>query len=264
MRIAIIGCGNMGAAFARRLSKSHDLFLFDHAAEKAKKLAREKYGQAVDSMGQAIHKADAVILAIKPQNLEEAALAIKKELKKGQILISMLGGVPLLVLKKYFPANPVVRIMPNLGVLMGKGAIGVAVEEPLNDKVKKELIKLFEELGKVYWIPEGKMDAFTSLAGSGPAFIFVLIEAMVESGIAMGFTSDEATEIVYQMLHSSLGLLEYTHKHPAELKWQVTSPGGTTIAGLQKMEQFAVRNGVMQTFLAAYEKSKQFASTSGN
>jgi pyrroline-5-carboxylate reductase len=101
------------------------------------------------------------------------------------------------------------------------------------------------------------MDAFTSLASSGPAFIFIIVEAMVDAGIGMGFNAKDAQALVQQMMKGSLTLLEKTSKHPGELKWQVASPEGTTIAGLKKMEEEGVRAGIINTFFAAYERAKQ-------
>jgi pyrroline-5-carboxylate reductase len=97
------------------------------------------------------------------------------------------------------------------------------------------------------------------LTGSGPAFFFVMIEAMIDAGIAMGFSAIDARDLIHQMLQGSLTLLEKTSKHPGELKWQITSPQGTTIAGLKKLEESALRGGIMNTFLAAYDRANQLS-----
>jgi pyrroline-5-carboxylate reductase len=149
--------------------------------------------------------------------------------------------------------------MPNLALNCGESAIGLTTEDSFSKLELNEINSLCEYLGKSYWIPESKFNAFTSLGGSGTAFIFALIESMVEAGISMGFSAAEAQDIVQQTIKGSLALLDNTQKHPAELKWQVTSPGGTTIAGLRKFEEFGVRAGVMNTFLAAYQHAKDLS-----
>jgi pyrroline-5-carboxylate reductase len=106
---------------------------------------------------------------------------------------------------------------------------------------------------------EDKINALTALTGSGPAFFFAMVEAMVDAGIAMGFTAHTAQDLIYQMLQGSLTLLEKTSKHPGELKWQIVSPQGTTIAGLKTLEELAIRGGVMNTFLSAYDRANKLS-----
>jgi pyrroline-5-carboxylate reductase len=137
--------------------------------------------------------------------------------------------------------------------------IGLSADETIQEKDKERVTTTFASLGKICWLPENKIDGLSALTGSGPAFFFVMVEAMVDAGIAMGFAAKEAKGLVYQMLQGSLALLEKTDKHPGELKWQITSPQGTTIAGLQKLEELAVRGGIMNAFLATYDRAKKMS-----
>ena len=260
MQIAIIGCGNMGTALARRLSQTHTLFLYDRHAERAQHLAREGHGTACGEMREALTSADVVILAVKPQNMQEAASSMGSDLRDNQILVSLLAGTPIAAFRHHFPVASIVRMMPNLALIHGEGVIALSSDENTNTASKEPLTQAFALLGKVHWLPEGKMDALTALASSGPAFFFVMVEAMIEAGIAMGFTAKEAQGLVYQMLRGSLTLLENTHKHPGELKWQIASPQGTTIAGLKRLEELALRGAILGTFLAAYERAAQLSS----
>lgn len=260
MRVAIIGCGNMGSSLAARLSKTHQLCFYDHHIEKAEKLELEGYGKARKGITEAADHAELVILAVKPQNMKEVGHAIGKELKKEQVVISLLAGTSIEILKGFFPAASIVRMMPNLALIFGEGVIGLSSDKSLPQKIKDDLANTFELLGKIIWLPEDKINALTALTGSGPAFFFAMVEAMVDAGIAMGFTARHSQELIYQMLRGSLALLEKTSKHPGELKWQIASPQGTTIAGLKTMEEQAVRGAIMNTFLSAFDRANELSS----
>ncbi len=255
-RIAIIGCGNMGEALAKRLSPFYPLFFYDKNRKKAEHLAHENHGQACSTVKEATQSAKAVILAIKPQSLKESASAISSELKEGQMIISILAGTSLSVLRRYFPHCSILRMMPNLALLYGEGIIGVTSDATVQ---REEWSKLFEHLGKVLWLPEEKMDAFTALTSSGPAFFFVLLEAMVQAGVKMGFSSQDSGDLVGQMIRGSLVLLEKSQKHPLELIRKIASPQGTTMAGLQKLEESAVSDGIIEAFMAAYARARELS-----
>lgn len=259
MRGAIIGCGNMGSALAGRLSKTHQLYFYDHHIENAEKLEQKGYGKACRDIKEATDRAELVILAVKPQNVKEVGNSIGKKLKKAQLVVSLLSGTPIALLRSFFPNSRIVRMMPNLALIYGEGVIGLCSDENSPDQSKEDLTKAFESLGKIYWLPEDKINALTALTGSGPAFFFAMVEAMVDAGIAMGFTARNAQDLICQMLHGSLTLLEKTSKHPGELKWQITSPEGTTIAGLKTLEELAVRGGIMNTFLSAYNRANKLS-----
>jgi len=250
----------MGSGLAQRLSETNQIHLYDHNHEKANKLEEAGYGKAFDHISEALRHSEMVILAIKPQNLKEAADLIGKNLKENQILVSLLSGTSLEVLKNFFPKVKIVRMMPNLALIYGKGVIGLTCDSHFPKSDKELLSKSIESLGKLIWLPESKIDGLTALAGSGPGFFLVMFEAMVEAGIAMGFTPKDAQDLVHQMILGSLTLLEKSGKHPAELKWQITSPAGTTIAGLKKLEEEALRGSIINTFLACHERAHQLSS----
>jgi pyrroline-5-carboxylate reductase len=175
------------------------------------------------------------------------------------MVVSLLAGTTIETLRQYFPAVKIVRMMPNLPLVYGEGVIGLSLIKKIENEDKKHLTEIFESLGKIYWLSEEKIDALTALAGSGPAFFFAMVEAMIDAGIAMGFSASDAQSLIYQMLRGSLTLLEKTSKHPGELKWQIASPQGTTIAGLKRLEELALRGGIMNTFLAAYDRANKLS-----
>lgn len=255
MKIAIIGCGVMGKALAKILSLEHNVFLYDHRLEKRQSLEKLGYGKACTDLTEALKDVDCVILAIKPQSLNALTEVFPHDLCP-PILISLLAGISIDHLKKHFTACHLIRMMPNLAMTYGKGLIGLSTPETLPQTTKDLINQLCQPLGMVYWLPESKLNAFTSLASSGPGFVFVLIEAMIDAGIAMGFNAQDSQAIVQQMLVGSLHVLEQSKKHPGELKWQVASPGGTTIAGLRKLEEEGIRGKLINTFLAALERAQ--------
>lgn len=247
----------MGSGIARRLANENQLALYDVDAQQVHELANELKAHHCKTGEEAIAASDIIILAVKPQNLKDIA-ALK--FKPKQLLISILAGTNIQTLKGIFPSVGIVRLMPNLAVSYGEGIIGAADSAELSSEIKNTVSEICKPLGNIFWLEESKIDALTSIGGSGPAFALVIIEAMIDASIAMGFKPEQGRQFVLQMLSGTLTMLNETGKHPAELRWQVTSPGGTTIAGLKRMEEEKVRSGVINTFLAAYERAKQISS----
>lgn len=260
MKIGIIGCGTMGSGIAQRLGLQHTLAIYDRDEDWINELSRITGAKACKSIAEVFQSSDVIILAVKPQNLLTVSKDAKQNLSKDKLVISMLAGTTISTLKQQFGHTPILRMMPNLAAIFGKGVIGLVENKDLSAKMKKNVEKMCEELGSVYWLPEDKIDALTALTGSGPAFTFVIIESMVDAAIAMGFGPEEAQKFILEMLEGSIDILRTTDKHPAQLKWQVTSPAGTTIAGIKKMEEAGVRQGIINTFLATYQRAKELAN----
>lgn len=261
MRIAIIGCGNMGTGLAELLSPFHHILLHDRDWVWTQELSHQIKGQACQHLHEAVEQAEVIFLAIKPQNLKEVALSMATFLKDEHVIISLLAGTPIAVLKYYFPNTLLIRTMPNLAMRYGAGITGIVDSKDFSADFKNKLEELLKPLGMIYWIKENKIDALTSLAGSGPAFILTLIEAMIEAGISMGLQAKNAEVLILQMIQGSLALIQNTGKHPAELKRQIASPNGTTIAGLRVLEKENLRSGMIETFLAAYQHALEISKS---
>lgn len=255
MRIGVIGCGTMGSAFAQILSKKHTLFLSSRNNEKIKILS-EEIGATISDSITVCEKADLIILCVKPKDIDELAKQISKSCA-GKIVISLLAGVRLATLESLFPKAQLIRLMPNLPIICGEGVLGIV--DPVDHMLRKTMIDLFDGMGLVYFLPETKMDAFTALCGSSPAFILLMMEAMMEGAVAFGFALTDARQLILQSFKGAVALLEDTQTYPSELKMKIASPGGTTIAGLQEMELRGIRAGLIQTLFACYHKSCELA-----
>lgn len=257
MKIGIIGCGTMGGGMAQRLSPEHSLFLYDRNHVKTKDLESKGYGKSSASLNELLSSVEMVILSVKPQSLGNISEEMRGKLFPHQLLVSLLAGTTTDQLKKLMDHHKVLAMMPNLALLYGESSIGLTSSDGFTDEDTQNILDLCRPLGKIYWLEEKKMNAFAALAGSGPAFIFSLIESMVQAGIEMGFTSKDSQEIACQMIKGSLALLEQGKEPLGELKWKITSPQGTTIAGLRSFEERGVRAGLIHTFLSTYERGKE-------
>ncbi len=247
----------MGTAFARHFARKQQLLLCDHDPARAAQLAKELKGKACKTAKEAAKEADLVFLAMKPTDLAVAIKDLKGGITKQQLIVSILAGTSLATLKKGFPSNPILRVMPNLAITCGAGVLGLVEDSLITAPLRKNIETIFSGVGLVVWLQESKIDAFAALAGSGPAFIFVLVEAMIDSGVLLGFSHQESREFALQTILGSVELLQKTGKTPSELKWQVASPKGMTIAGLKALEKGSFRNAIMSAFSAAYERSKE-------
>lgn len=256
--MGVIGCGAMGSSLAKQLSKSHPVSVYDRYPEKLSWHKDFPQIKICQSPQEAIAHADLVLLLVKPHDLKSAADQLKGHLHPPQILVSGLAGTSVAHLKEAFgEKHQIVRMMPNLAVEFGQGVVGLAEKPDIDAEVKKRLASAFASLGTILWLPEDRIDALAALASSGPAFILIFIEAMMDAGIALGLSSSDARQIALQTMQGTVALAEHSGKHPGELRWQVSSPAGMTIAGTIALEEASVRSGIIKTFLAAHRKSKE-------
>jgi len=256
--IAVIGCGTMGSGLAKALAPHHKIKLCDKHHEKAQAVAKEINAEANKDVADAVKDADLILLAVKPQDLSHIAKQLHGKLRQDQKLASILSGTTLEMLRRHFGDVVLLRMMPNIPCFFGEGIVGLVDSEQLSPKVKRECEAVFKTLGQIHWMEESKIDALTALGGSGPAFAFMIIESMVDAGIALGLQQKQAQDIAEQMFLGAITTLRKTGKHPGQLKWEVTSPGGCTIAGVKTMEDESVRSGIINTFLSTYERIKDF------
>jgi len=263
--LGVIGVGNMGAALVRGLARSGALpadriVVYDPAVEKAEVLARE-VGVAQAEGPQALaEESDYVSLVTKPGIITVVAREIAPALTDEHVVITFAAGVRLRQLAQAITtAKPgLIRVMPNTPALVGEGAFSVSAGEVSPERLA-EVVRWLGAVGKVVRVDEGAMDAATGLAGSGPAFVFVLIEALADGGVAAGLSRDAALQLAAQTVLGAAKMVLEVGKHPAELKDMVASPAGTTVAGLATLEQAGFRGALMSAVIAAARRSRELS-----
>ncbi|WP_176138286.1 pyrroline-5-carboxylate reductase [Mycobacterium sp. D16Q16] len=292
-RIAIIGGGNIGEALISGLLRAgrqaKDIVVSEKVPARAKALA-EAYSIRVSEVADAVEGADFIVVAVKPSDVESAtseiAVALAKldaegdERETEQVLVSVAAGVSAGFFESKLAAGaPVVRVMPNAPMLVGAGVSAIAKGRFATDEQLSAVAELLESVGSVIKVAESQMDTVTALSGSGPAYFFLLVEALVDAGVASGLTRPVATDLVIQtMAGSAAMLLERAetdeNRAPglqtrtevdttaAELRATITSPGGTTAAALRELERGGLRASVYAAVEAAKTRSEQLGITS--
>jgi len=259
--ISCIGSGNMGFALMNS-AKGADIYITDADFEKAKTAAASLEAKVLTTNVEAVEKGDIIFLAVKPQVLQqvlaEISPIVNKKLNSGnvQVFVSMAAGWSIAKIQEVIGAKtPVVRIMPNTPALIGKGMIAMATSPEVSMQHLAELEIILGGAGIVDKVDERYMDAVTGLSGSGPAFVYLFIEALADGGVLAGLPRDKALRYAAQTVLGSAAMVQETGKHPGELKDMVTSPGGTTIAGVAALEEGAFRSTVIKAVEAAWKRS---------
>lgn len=212
-----------------------------------------------------VWQAPVVLLAVKPQQLQAAAAAAGDAALKGPggpepgLLISVLAGVTLQRLQSHFPGWRCVRAVPNTPALVRAGLTGFAFDEGVSDGQRNWVRELFSLVGEVHELPEPQLDAFLALTSSGPAFVALVAEAMADGAVASGLPRQLAHQLAHRTLAGTAALLQGQALHPAALKDMVSSPGGTTIAGIRELERAGLRSALIEAVVAAAERSRQLA-----
>ena len=265
-RIAFLGAGRMASAMVGGiLSKGvrpADLACTSGPDDTARQLSAKTGITAEDNLAKLLSNADAVVLACKPQQLAslDARLA---ELTAGKLVLSILAGKRLGTLAKTFPkARNLVRVMPNTPGQIGAGVSGWCSLQPLASADQKIVDLILGALGKMVGLREDQLDAVTGLSGSGPAYVFEFAAALREGGISVGLDRDTAKLLAYETILGAAKLLVQSPEEAEELRNQVTSPNGTTYAGLKRMEAHNFRAVIAETILAATKRSEELSKDS--
>lgn len=259
-KILVIGSGKMGTSILRGLAgaeNSWTIFATDRHQAKLEQLSQEKKVTIKTIEEASSDRFDILILAVKPQDLEAVGGTFKKSLQKGGLLISILAGATIADIRKFFSTKEaVVRAMPNIAALVHEAATVLSADADLKDDVMKHAEDIFETLGTVHWTKESLMDAVTGLSGSGPAYIYMVIEALADGGVKMGIPRRMALDLAVQTLLGAGKLVKESGTHPAILKEEVTTPGGTTIHAIQDLEERGLRAMLMSAVEKATHRSK--------
>ncbi len=207
--------------------------------------------------GQAIERADIVLLAVKPQQLTEVAEEIRTTLTARHLVVSIAAGVPMAKLCAWFGTERVVRVMPNTPCLVGKGVSAFSLGPLATPEDAQIVERMMGSVGLALRVDERLLDCVTGLSGSGPAYVYLLIEALADGGVRVGLPRQTALALAAHTLRGAAEMVLAEGEHPAVLKDRVTSPGGTTIAGLQVLEQRGVRAAMMAAVVAATERARE-------
>jgi pyrroline-5-carboxylate reductase len=259
VKLGVIGGGVMGTAIVSRLIElgtyqSADILISEPTIAQRESLQRE-YGVQVTGDNQLAATAPVLLLAIKPQIFGKVAAELVQP-HPHQLVISILAGVSIAQLERAFPDRAVVRAMPNTPATVGMGVTAIAAGKHVQVAQLELADRLFRAVGEVVIVAESLMDAVTGLSGSGPAYVAIAIEALADGGVAAGLPRGIAEKLALQTVLGTAQLLNESKLHPAQLKDRVTSPGGTTIAGVAKLEQAGFRSALIEAVIAAAQRSQ--------
>ena len=267
LTIGFLGAGKMATALAKGFVQAglvtgkqiiaSDLYEGARAA-----FAQEVGAKVTASNADVVKFAQILILAVKPDQVAGVLAEIRASFTPDHLLVSIAAGVPLAKLEAGLSANAkIVRVMPNTPALVGASASAYAPGKTATPADAALVQKLLSAVGVAYPVKESLLDAVTGLSGSGPAYVYLFIEALSDGGVAAGLPRDVATKLAAQTVLGAAKMVLETGQHPGALKDQVTSPGGTTIEGLHELEKGRLRGTVMSAVRAATEKSKKLGQT---
>jgi len=267
-KIGVIGAGKIGAAIARGVIRAglatKDQVLASDVSEALRQSISQELGvKATDDNRKVADFADIVILAVKPQIVDPVAKEIAGKLGEAKLLVSVAAGVPLSRLESHLTQGArVVRVMPNIPCVVGAGAAGFAGGAHATAADLEKVAAILNSFGIGLPVEEKYLDAVTGLSGSGPAYVFLFIEALADGGVQVGLSRDVALKLALQTVYGAAKMALESTKHLGELKDEVTSPGGTTIAGLHALEQKGFKGTVMDAVLSATKRSQELGKGS--
>jgi len=255
--LSVIGAGKIGSAIIRALKEccGDNIKIIatgrrNETLENTKKLGVI----ATRDNREAVKEADIVVLSVKPHHFPEVIRQTGRDIWEGKLVISVMAGVKVKTLATAMPGAEIYRAMTNINVLVRRASTAIAI--PGNNSENKLVVEeLFKCMGEVYWVPEEYLDVWTSLVGSGPAFIAEIVDALVLGAMASGMPRDIAYKSILDVLEGTAILLRNVDKHPATIRDEVITPAGTTIRGVMVMESEGVKAALMKTIEATYKRS---------
>ncbi|MCY7335246.1 MAG: pyrroline-5-carboxylate reductase [Chamaesiphon sp.] len=260
VKLGVIGGGVMGSAIVSRLLtqgtyQTTDIIISEPTLSQQASL-HQQYGVDVTGDNNLAAMAPVLLLAIKPQIFERVVADLTQP-NSSQLVISILAGVSIAQLERAFPDRAVIRAMPNTPATVGMGITAISASQHVQPQHLDLATQIFQAVGEVVTVPESLMDAVTGLSGSGPAYVAIAIEALADGGVAAGLPRPIADRLALQTVLGTAQLIKESNLHPAQLKDRVTSPGGTTIAGIVKLEQSGFRSALIEAVIAAANRSQE-------
>ncbi|MHA1731357.1 MAG: pyrroline-5-carboxylate reductase [Promethearchaeota archaeon] len=263
IRLGILGVGNMGSAIASGILGTgvvpdSEIRMYDVDSEKLENFTKNTNAMACVSEVELVENSDLVILAIKPQVASSVLEKISGGFTGEHVILSIMAGIPISFIRARVPAvGSIIRVMPNTPLLVGEGMTCLSFEEKVPPQARKLAMEIFSQLGKALELEEKYLDAVTALSGSGPAYVLAFLEALADGGLKVGLSKTTALELAAQTVLGTIKLYLERGLHPAQLRDVVTSPGGTTIAGLHELERGKFKASVMDAVESATKRSKE-------
>lgn len=262
--IAVLGTGKIGEALLSGLLDAgrspDDLMFTERYPDRAAELEQTYRVRAVDN-ATAAGKADVLIVAVKPQDIDPLLADLAGLIRPSTLVVSLCAGLPTALYERRLPDGvPVVRVMPNIPMLVGEAMSAISAGRFAADAHLQLTEELLGSVGKVVRVPESQQDAVTALSGSGPAYFFYLVEAMIDAGILLGLPRPMVTELITQSAVGAARMLRETGEHPVLLREAVTSPGGTTIMAIRELERHGVRAAILAAIEAARDRSVELGA----
>jgi pyrroline-5-carboxylate reductase len=258
-RIAVLGAGTIGEALLAGLLAAGrspaDLAFTERHPERAHELS-ERLGVDALDVPTAAERSDVLVVAVKPQDIDPLLVELAAAVRPGTLVVSLCAGLPTSLYERALPAGtPVVRVMPNTPMLVGEAMSAVSGGTHATGEHLAEVEKMLGAVGRVVRLPESQQDAVTALSGSGPAYFFYLVEAMIDAGILLGLPRAVAADLIVQSAYGAATMMRESDDHPVILREAVTSPGGTTIAAVRELERHGVRAALLAAIEAARDRS---------
>lgn len=257
--IAVLGAGKIGEALLSGLlsggRSAEELLFTERYPERAEELTT-RYGIAAVSVPEAAKRADVLVVAVKPQDIEPLLDELRTLITEDTLIVSLCAGLPTKLYERRLPEGvPVVRVMPNTPMLVGEAMSAISGGRHATPEQLSLVEEMLSSVGKVVKLPESQQDAVTALSGSGPAYFFFLVEAMIDAGILLGLPRAVAEKLIIQSAVGASTMLAQTGEHPVALREAVTSPGGTTINAIRELENHGVRAALLAAIESARDRS---------
>lgn len=264
-KIVFVGAGSMAEAIIAGMVKEavtlpKNITVMNKADDQRLIQLQNKYGVSIICPNKfALKEADLIVLATKPQDIQQALIDIRPILKENAAILSVVAGISIATIEACAGSRPIARSMPNTSATIGKSATGIAFNAAVTDSLKSEICILLEAIGLVQQVEEEQLHIVTALSGSGPAYIYALVEAFEKISVSEGLTKDVARSLTIQTLEGAAAMLKETGVEPSILRENVTSPNGTTAAGLRALADGKFEEIIANCIIAATERSKELA-----
>jgi pyrroline-5-carboxylate reductase len=259
--VAVLGAGKIGEALLAGLlaagRTADDLLFTERHPERAAELSA-RHGVAAVDVPTAAARAEVIVVAVKPQDIAPVLAELAPAIRPGTLVVSLCAGLPIALFEGALPPDtPVVRVMPNTPMLVGEAMSAMSPGTHATGEQLAVVEKMLGSVGRVVTVPESQQDAVTALSGSGPAYFFFLVEAMIDAGILLGLPRTVVSDLIVQSAYGAARMLRESSDHPVLLREAVTSPAGTTIAAIRELERHGVRAALLDAIEAARDRSAE-------